>query len=138
MASKLAQVNAVIANVTRLLDDLPPHTDAPERPLLLVFGDHGMTHGGDHGGDSAAETDSALFAFAPSPSALELARDLRVDFRRARQLLGVRSILMIDVVSFASILLFVLFCSVLLIENGLQNGSMIYYVLNLLFLCLNT
>lgn len=28
--------------------------------LLVIFGDHGMTHTGDHGGDSRAETDSAV------------------------------------------------------------------------------
>ena len=92
MASKLSQVNAVIENVTRMLEE----ERALERTLLLVFGDHGMTHGGDHGGDSAAETDSALFAFSPTPTpdgrASDQHRDQLVDFRRARQLLGVRLI----------------------------------------------
>lgn len=117
MASKLSQVNAVIENVTRLLDDFQPDTgmgmgmSSPgavrERPLLLVFGDHGMTVGGDHGGDSPSETDSALFAFAPSERHSDSDSDADVDtdadssdrrhrrvsagvdFRRARQLLEV-------------------------------------------------
>jgi len=36
----------------------------PERTLLAVLGDHGMTAEGDHGGDTAAETAAALFLYA--------------------------------------------------------------------------
>jgi len=36
----------------------------PERTLLAVLGDHGMTAEGDHGGDTAAETGAALFLYA--------------------------------------------------------------------------
>ena len=61
MASKLTEMNVMLANVLERLNDSPEHKDS----LLVVVGDHGMTSTGDHGGSTADETDSALFAFLP-------------------------------------------------------------------------
>ena len=40
-----------------------------EDTVLLVMGDHGMTHTGDHGGDSDDEVDAALFVYSTKPLA---------------------------------------------------------------------
>jgi len=61
MAEKLTQMNNVLAHLIERL---------PQRTLLVVAGDHGMTTSGDHGGDSALETGAALFLYATGYSSL--------------------------------------------------------------------
>ncbi|OQR73275.1 GPI ethanolamine phosphate transferase 3-like [Tropilaelaps mercedesae] len=56
MASKLRQMNLLVANVSSKLR---------KGDLLIVLGDHGMTLSGDHGGDTEEETTAALFMYAP-------------------------------------------------------------------------
>ena len=55
MKEKLNQMNEVIANVVKSLDD---------KTLLVVIGDHGMDSTGNHGGDSPDELESTLFMYA--------------------------------------------------------------------------
>ena len=40
---------------------------APDRVLVLIFGDHGMTADGNHGGATADETQSALLVYSTTP-----------------------------------------------------------------------
>ncbi|GFO44729.1 GPI ethanolamine phosphate transferase 3-like [Plakobranchus ocellatus] len=56
MKDKLLQMNDVIRNVTRLMQD---------DTILFVMGDHGMTRTGDHGGDSKDELEAGLFIYSP-------------------------------------------------------------------------
>ncbi|XP_037082431.1 GPI ethanolamine phosphate transferase 3-like [Pollicipes pollicipes] len=58
MARKLAQVDALVRNITHQLDN---------DTILFVLGDHGMTRTGDHGGDSAAELDAGLLVVSGRP-----------------------------------------------------------------------
>lgn len=60
MASKLSQMNRVVANISSQLR---------ETDLLIVLGDHGMTLSGDHGGDAEDEITAALFMYAPGGAA---------------------------------------------------------------------
>lgn len=57
MKDKLAQMNAMLADVVQLLS-----TD--EDTILFVFGDHGMTPDGNHGGATTNELDAALFVYS--------------------------------------------------------------------------
>ncbi|KAM4808885.1 LOW QUALITY PROTEIN: GPI ethanolamine phosphate transferase 3 [Rhinophrynus dorsalis] len=57
-ANKLMQMNHVISSLVEHLDD---------KTLLVVAGDHGMTHTGDHGGDSENEVTAALFLYSKAP-----------------------------------------------------------------------
>lgn len=55
---KLRETNAFLMDVIGAL---------PERTLLVVAGDHGMTSTGDHGGATDLETDTALFFLSTAP-----------------------------------------------------------------------
>lgn len=59
MTQKLKEMDDVIRSVHTAVTSLQ---DNPDRTLLVVVSDHGMTEGGNHGGSSYEETDSlALF-----------------------------------------------------------------------------
>ena len=66
MAAKLTQLDASLAAVlaaVQAADAAAAGSGAhasPQRTLLVVVGDHGMTDGGNHGGASGDETDAAL------------------------------------------------------------------------------
>lgn len=55
MREKLQQMNGVIEDVIKKLDD---------KTLLVVMGDHGMDHTGNHGGDSLPELESTIFFYS--------------------------------------------------------------------------
>lgn len=55
MKEKLNQMNEVISDVIKKLDD---------DTLLVVMGDHGMDSTGNHGGDSLDELESTLFMYS--------------------------------------------------------------------------
>ncbi|EPQ61924.1 Bgt-5314 [Blumeria graminis f. sp. tritici] len=55
MASKLHQMDAILRNVTSVIDD---------KTLLVVMGDHGMDEKGDHGGESDDEIQAALWMYS--------------------------------------------------------------------------
>nr|XP_039271135.1 GPI ethanolamine phosphate transferase 3-like [Styela clava] len=54
MPLKLQQMNGIVQGVAESIDN---------ETLLLVMGDHGMTHTGDHGGETFNEVNAALFAY---------------------------------------------------------------------------
>ncbi|KAF1970106.1 hypothetical protein BU23DRAFT_538382 [Bimuria novae-zelandiae CBS 107.79] len=58
MAAKLRQMDAVIRDMIRQLDD---------STLLVVMGDHGMDAKGDHGGESDDEIQAALWMYSKQP-----------------------------------------------------------------------
>ena len=58
MEEKLHQMNDVIRNVTKKIDD---------STLLIVLGDHGMDSKGDHGGESDHEVEAALWMYSKLP-----------------------------------------------------------------------
>lgn len=55
MKKKLEQMNQVITDVTKKIDD---------KTLLVVIGDHGMDATGNHGGDSKDEVETSLFMYS--------------------------------------------------------------------------
>ncbi|CAG8605010.1 4777_t:CDS:1, partial [Cetraspora pellucida] len=55
MAEKLGQMDDMIRNVIRDIDD---------NTIVLIMGDHGMDSKGDHGGDSDEEVESTLFLYS--------------------------------------------------------------------------
>ena len=69
MADKLRQLNSVVAEVVRWMDERP---DIPT--VLFVLGDHGMTEDGNHGGATPLETNSALFIHTSAPFLDSMAR----------------------------------------------------------------
>lgn len=60
MKDKLQQMNTVIEDVIREIDD---------DTLLVVMGDHGMDKTGNHGGESLEELESTLFMYSKSENA---------------------------------------------------------------------
>ena len=58
MQEKLHQMDGVIRNITRMIDDTT---------LLIVMGDHGMDSKGDHGGESDDEVEAALWMYSKTP-----------------------------------------------------------------------
>ncbi|CAG8576281.1 2431_t:CDS:1, partial [Dentiscutata heterogama] len=55
MAEKLGQMDDMIRNVIRDIDD---------NTVVFIMGDHGMDPKGDHGGDSEEEVESTLFMYS--------------------------------------------------------------------------
>jgi len=58
MAAKLKQMDTVVRDIIRLLDD---------DTLLVIMGDHGMDGKGDHGGESDDEVQAALWMYSKQP-----------------------------------------------------------------------
>lgn len=56
MTRKLSEMNTVILDVVKTISN---------KTLLMVLGDHGMTHTGDHGGETEDEINAGLFAYSP-------------------------------------------------------------------------
>ncbi|KAI5294973.1 mannose-ethanolamine phosphotransferase gpi13, partial [Ascosphaera atra] len=58
MAAKLKQMNTLIEDVIKKIDD---------ETLLVVLGDHGMDSKGDHGGESDDEIEATLWMYSKKP-----------------------------------------------------------------------
>lgn len=58
MADKLSQMNVILEQITRELDD---------ETVLVVMGDHGMDPKGDHGGESDDEVEATLWVYSNGP-----------------------------------------------------------------------
>ncbi|WZN59363.1 GPI ethanolamine phosphate transferase [Chloropicon roscoffensis] len=63
MVTKLGQVDRIVREVARGLEERATGDDGFGRALLLVFGDHGQTRSGEHGGSTREEVSTVLLAY---------------------------------------------------------------------------